>query len=168
MAPIGLGLTMSIQSGSSALDAADASGTAPSQVVYHVPPASQAPAAPSDAAQQDTVTLSGKSPASRNQTASQNFVSTAAFTLLAHEFTFPPNIPRTLTRPRLGAPILPRQPPIKRRRRRSRRRQLSRRGPSTRPPWRWQPPPRNLQRAANPRMPQRAMQTAPGLRVQAL
>ncbi|MGA8407332.1 MAG: hypothetical protein WB680_09155 [Candidatus Acidiferrales bacterium] len=102
MAPIGLGLTMSIQSGSSALDSADATGTAPSQVVYHVPPASQAPAAPSDAAQQDTVTLSGKSPATRNQTASQNFVSAAAFTLLAHEFTFPPDTSADANTPAAG------------------------------------------------------------------
>lgn len=59
MAPIGLALTTVIPGGSAALDAADAGGMAPSQVVYHVPPASQAPAAPSDATQQDTVTLSG-------------------------------------------------------------------------------------------------------------
>jgi hypothetical protein len=37
------------------------------------------------------VTLSGLTPATRNQGVSQNFVTTAAFTLLAHEFTFPPN-----------------------------------------------------------------------------
>jgi hypothetical protein len=64
---------------------------APSQVQYHVPPASEAPAAPSDATQQDTVTLSGKAAATRSQTASQNFVPAAAFTLLAQEFTYPPN-----------------------------------------------------------------------------
>ncbi|MFZ0521491.1 MAG: hypothetical protein WAL95_10740 [Candidatus Acidiferrales bacterium] len=91
MAPIGLALTSVIPGGSAALDSTDAGGVAPSQVVYHVPPASQAPAAPSDGRRQDTVTLSGMAPASRNQGASQNFVPTAAFTLLAHEFTFPPN-----------------------------------------------------------------------------
>ena len=92
MAPIGLTLTSIIPGGSAALDATDAGGVAPSQVVYHVPPASQAPAAPSDPAQQDTVTLSGKTPATRSQTASQNFMPAAAFTALAHEFTFPPNV----------------------------------------------------------------------------
>ena len=91
MAPIGLALTSVIPGGSAALDATDAGGVAPSQVVYHVPPASQAPAAPSDGTQRDTVTLSGIAPAARNQGASQNFVPTAAFTLLAHEFTFPSN-----------------------------------------------------------------------------
>ncbi|MFZ0885386.1 MAG: hypothetical protein WAN14_18435, partial [Candidatus Acidiferrales bacterium] len=91
MAPIGLALTSVIPGGSAALDSTDAGGVAPSQVVYHVPSASQAPAAPSDGTRQDTVTLSGMAPATRNQNASQNFVPTAAFTLLAHEFTFPPN-----------------------------------------------------------------------------
>ncbi|MGA7060544.1 MAG: hypothetical protein WBY69_04955 [Candidatus Acidiferrales bacterium] len=91
MAPIALGLTSIIPGGSAPLDATDSRGAAPSQVVYHVPPASQAPAAPSDATQQDTVTLSGKAPATRSQTASQNFVPAAALTSLAHEFTFPPN-----------------------------------------------------------------------------
>jgi hypothetical protein len=37
------------------------------------------------------VTLSGIARTTRNQSTSQNFVPTAAFTLLAHEFTFPPN-----------------------------------------------------------------------------
>jgi hypothetical protein len=91
MAPISLALTTVISGGSAALDATDASGVAPSQVVYHVPPASQAPAAPSDATQQDTVTLSGTAPTTRSQPTAQNFVTTAAFTLLAHEYTFPPN-----------------------------------------------------------------------------
>ena len=91
MAPVSLALTTVIPGGSAALDATDAGGVAPSQVVYHVPQASQAPAAPSDAAQQDTVTLSGKAPANRGQTAAQNFVPAAAFTRLAHAFTFPPS-----------------------------------------------------------------------------
>jgi hypothetical protein len=91
MAPIGLALTTVILGGSAALDATDAGGVAPSQVVYHVPPASQAPAAPSDATQQDTVTLSGTAPTTRGQPTAQNFVPTAAFTLLAHEYTFPPD-----------------------------------------------------------------------------
>jgi hypothetical protein len=59
--------------------------------VYHVSPTSQAAAAPSDATPQDIVTIFGKIPATRSQTAAQNFVTTAAFTLLAHEYTFPPN-----------------------------------------------------------------------------
>lgn len=91
MAPIGLTLTSVISGESTALDATDAGGVVPTQVVYHVPPASQAPAAPSDATQQDTVTLSGTAPTTRSQPAAQNFVTTAAFTLLAHEYTFPPN-----------------------------------------------------------------------------
>lgn len=91
MAPIGLPLTSVIPGGSATADATDAGGVAPALVIYHVPPASQAPAAPSDATQQDTVTLSGKSPATRSQTSSQNFVPAAAVALLAHEFTFPPN-----------------------------------------------------------------------------
>lgn len=91
MAPIGLALTSVVPGRSAALDATDAGGVAPSQVGHHVPPASQAPAAPSDGTRQDTVTLSGMAPATRNQSASQNFVPTAAFTLLTHEFTFPPN-----------------------------------------------------------------------------
>ena len=91
MAPIGLALTTAISHGSAALDATDAGAVAPSQVVYRVPPASQAPGAPSDATQQDTVTLSGTAPTTRSQPTAQNFVTTAAFTLLAHEYTFPPN-----------------------------------------------------------------------------
>jgi hypothetical protein len=91
MAPIGLALTTVIPGGSAALDATDAGRVAPSQVVYHVPPASQAPAAPSDATRQDTVTLSGTAPTARSQPTAQNFVTTAAFRLLAHEYTFPPN-----------------------------------------------------------------------------
>lgn len=91
MAPISLALTSVIPGGSAAPDATDAGGVAPSLIEYHVPPASQAPAAPSDATQQDTVTLSGKAPATGSQTASQTFVPAAAFTLLAQEFTFPPN-----------------------------------------------------------------------------
>jgi hypothetical protein len=91
MAPINLALTTVIPGGSAAPDATDAGGVAPSQVVYHIPPATQASAGPSDATQQDTVTLSGSTPATRSPIASQNFVPAAAFTLLAHEFTFPPN-----------------------------------------------------------------------------
>ncbi|MGC2280747.1 MAG: hypothetical protein WA603_12075 [Candidatus Acidiferrales bacterium] len=91
MAAISLTPTTVIPGGSAALDATDAGGVAPSQVVYHVPPASQAPAAPSAATQQDTVTLSGRVPANRGQRLAQNFVPAAAFTLLAHAFTFPPN-----------------------------------------------------------------------------
>jgi hypothetical protein len=91
MAPINLGLTTVIPGGSAALEATDAGGATPSQVVYHLPPASQVPASPSDATQQDTVTLSGQAPAMRSQTVPQNFVPAAAFTSLAHEITFPPN-----------------------------------------------------------------------------
>jgi Cu/Ag efflux protein CusF len=91
MALFGLGIATAIQGGSIALDTTDAPAAAPSQLVYHVPPPSQVPAASSDATQQDTVTLSGTAPSTGSSANSNGYVQVAAFTLLAQEFTFPPD-----------------------------------------------------------------------------
>ncbi|MFZ3379377.1 MAG: hypothetical protein WA211_13875 [Candidatus Acidiferrales bacterium] len=88
MASISLGITSALQGGAFGLDTTEATEAAPSQIVYHVPPASQAPAPASNGAQQDTVTLSGAAPP--NGDGGQRFVLLAAFTLLSQEITFPP------------------------------------------------------------------------------